>query len=284
MIVLVVGASGPNAGMVMDELSGLGVTVRGMVRDEAKVEQVRRRGAAETVVADLRDPASLRRAVDGADGVFHLNPAFAENEADMGVAMVQAAAGAGVRKFVFSSVYHPSISALVNHAGKRPVEEALYGSELDFTILQPAMFMQTVGASWESIVRTGRIALPYSAAATMSYVDYRDVAEIAARSFVDDRFSYGTFELAAGGMVSRIELAALVERVIGRPVTAATPGFDDWAATAGISAGPLRDGLERMNAHYDEHGFHGGNALVLRSMLGREPRTLHDYIAELAAG
>ena len=39
-----------------------------------------------------------------------------------------------------------------------------------------------------------------------------------------------------------------------------------------------------MNAHYDEHGFHGGNALVLRSMLGREPRTLHDYIAELAAG
>ncbi len=30
--------------------------------------------------------------------------------------MVRAAQDAGVRKFVFSSVYHPSISAMANHA------------------------------------------------------------------------------------------------------------------------------------------------------------------------
>lgn len=284
MIVLAVGASGPNTGSVISELTGLGVTVRGMVRDEGKTGQARHHGAAETVVADLQDPASLRRAVEGADGVFHLNPAFAVDEAGMGAAMVQAAAGSGVRKFVFSGVYHPSISALTNHAGKRPVEEALYGSGLDFTILQPAMFMQNLDASWESVVQTGQLAMPYSATAKMSYVDYRDVAEVAARSFVEDRFAHGTFELAAAGMVSRIELAALVEKSIGRPVEAVTPSFDAWATAAGLPAGPLRDGLERMNAHYDEHGLHGGNALVLRSVLGREPRTLSAYIDELAAG
>jgi hypothetical protein len=32
----------------------------------------------------------------------------------------------------------------------------------------------------------------------MSYVDYRDVAEVAAMAFTDPRLSYGTFELAAG--------------------------------------------------------------------------------------
>jgi uncharacterized protein YbjT (DUF2867 family) len=73
--------------------------------------------------------------------VFHINPAFGPDEAGMGVSMVTAAAAAGVSKFVFSSIYHPSLS-LTNHAGKRPVEEALYDSGMDFTVLQPAMFIR----------------------------------------------------------------------------------------------------------------------------------------------
>ncbi|MGO8939241.1 MAG: NmrA family NAD(P)-binding protein [Mycobacterium sp.] len=36
-------------------------------------------------------------------------------------------------------------------------------------------------------------------------------------------------------------------------------------------------------AHYDRHGLPGGNALVLRAILGPEPRSLRDYFAELAA-
>ena len=35
-------------------------------------------------------------------------------------------------------------------------------------------------------------------------------------------------------------------------------------------------------AHYDEHGFPGGNAPVLRAVLGRETRTLRQYVHELA--
>lgn len=34
--------------------------------------------------------------------------------------------------------------------------------------------------------------------------------------------------------------------------------------------------------HYDEHGFPGGNALVLRAVLRREPRSLAAFINELA--
>jgi hypothetical protein len=37
-----------------------------------------------------------------------------------------------------------------------------------------------------------------------------------------------------------------------------------------------------MFAYYNEHGFPGGNALVLRAILCREPRTLRQYIRELA--
>jgi hypothetical protein len=70
--------------------------------------------------------------------------------------------------------------------------------------------------------------------------------------------------------------------VVGRPVRAEQPAFAEWADAAGIPAGPFRDGFERMTAHYDRYGFPGGNPLVLRAVLGREPRTLRQYLYELA--
>jgi hypothetical protein len=38
-----------------------------------------------------------------------------------------------------------------------------------------------------------------------------------------------------------------------------------------------------MIAHYDSYGLPGGNALVLRAILGREPRTLENFFQELAS-
>ncbi len=235
------------------------------------------------MVGDLRDPQSLRSAAEGADGIFHLGPAFAPDEAEMGVAMVEAAKAAGVKKFVFSSVIHPTISRMTNHAAKQPVEAALYESGLDFTVLQPAMFMQTLDDSWAGIVKSGQFPLPFSKLAKVCYVDYRDVAEAAALALTGDTLSRGTFELCAAGMVNRIEIAALMSRALGREIEAGEAAFDEWARAAHLPEGPVRDGLAAMNADYDKYGFPGGNALTLRSVLGREPRALAEYIGELAS-
>jgi uncharacterized protein YbjT (DUF2867 family) len=56
--ILTVGASGPFAGHVVPALTRCGAHVRGMIRNEAQAAEVRGHGAAETVVADLRDEAS----------------------------------------------------------------------------------------------------------------------------------------------------------------------------------------------------------------------------------
>jgi hypothetical protein len=50
-----------------------------------------------------------------------------------------------------------------------------------------------------------------------------------------------------------------------------------------MPTGQMRDGLQAMVTDYTAHGFHGGNNLVLRTILGRAPRTLDSYLAELAA-
>ena len=174
MNILVIGATGSFAGLVEPELKNRGVTVRALVRADDRVPEALRRADA-VVIGDLRSPATLRAATQGADGVFHMNPAFAPGEAEMGVAMVQA------------------------------VE-----SGMDNTIVQPAMFMQMLEGLWSEAVRTGEITVAYSNSARVCYVDDRDVAEEVALAFTDDAPSCGTFELPATGMFNRVQLAALI--------------------------------------------------------------------------
>jgi len=282
MRVLMVGATGRHAHWVLRELIERGVSVRALVRNQQRAEVARQNGAAEVAIGDLTEPASLSDAFVGMDGVFHIGPAHAAGEAEMGVAMVDAARAAGVRKFVFSGVIHPSISAMTNHAAaKLPVEEAVYSSELDFTVLQPARFMQNFERSWNDVVEHDRLAQPYSLSAKFCSVDYREVAEVAAMAMAGNELSYGTFELCAPGMQDSHETAEIISEVLGRPITAVQIPLEQFASQ--LPEGPFRDGMARMMAHYDKHGLPGGNPLVLRSILGREPRSLKDYFRELAS-
>jgi uncharacterized protein YbjT (DUF2867 family) len=281
MRVLMVGATGRHAHWVLRELSQRGVSVRALVRTRERADVARQNGATEVAFGDLTEPASLRDALAGMDGVFHIGPAHTAGEAEMGVAMVDAAHAAGVRKFVFSGVIHPSISALTNHAAaKLPVEDALYSSELDFTVLQPARFMQNFERSWNDIIEHDRLAQPYSLSAKMCSVDYRDVAEVAAMAMTGNELSYGTFELSAPGMQDSHQTAEIISDVLGRTITAVQIPLEQFASQ--LPEGPFRDGMTRMMTHYDKHGLPGGNPLVLRSILGREPRSLTDYFRELA--
>ncbi len=283
MKVLMVGATGTYASHVVPELQQRGVTIRALVRDRDKSDAVRQQGVDEAVFGDLGDPASLYAAANGMDGVFHLNPAFAPNQAELGVAMVEAAKAARVKKFVFSGVIHPSICALGNHAAKCPVEAALYESGMNFTVLQPTMFMQTFDSGWKAVIEQGQFALPYSKHAKASYVDYRDVAEVAALAMTSDKLDYGTFELCDSGMVDRVELAGMMSEALDRSIEAVEPTFDEWEQAAHIPEGSIREGLKQMYAYYDRSGFPGGNALVLQAILGREPRPLRQYLYELAS-
>lgn len=188
---------------------------------------------------------------------------------------VRASIDVGVRKFVYSGVYHPSLS-LVNHASTRPIEEALYTSELAFTALQPAMFLQGLDDALRNAVRTGQLVMPWSKSSKLTYVDYRDVAEVVAIAMTSNQLDYGTFELAAGGMLDRVQLAAVMSAESGRDIAATDPDATAWPKS-------LPPGLAAMFDTYDRHGFHGGNDLVLHTILGRRPTSVSDYIHELAA-
>ncbi len=272
MKVLAIGATGAYAGLVVPALVARGIDVRALVHDPAKADVPRARGAREIIQGDLGDSASLDAAMEGVDGVFLITPAFAPDATGLGLSAVAAAVRAGVGKVVYSGVYHPSLS-LVNHASTRPIEEALYRSDLAFVVLQPAMFLQGLAGAYQQALQSGTVVMPWSKRSRMTYVDYRDVADVAATGFATDTLDHGTFELAAPGTYDRVQVAALMSEVAGRELTAE----DLDAVPPGQPAG-----LTAMFRDYDRYGFHGGNPLVLRTILQREPRGLPAYLTELA--
>ena len=272
--ILAVGAAGKFAGLVVPELAKRGAHVRALVSKADQINVARSHGAAEVAVGDLRDRASLDAALLGVERVFYIAPAFLFDEAEVGLAMVETAKAAGVRRVVFSSVIHPVLTELPNHAAKGSVEQAILDSGMDYTFLHPALFFQNYAAGWQRVVQGGVLAEPWSDATRFSRVDYRDVAEVAALALTTDILLYGTFELCAGSALDRREVAALIAEVLDRDIRAERADPD--------AMGPEAQPRRPMFNHYDRHHLRG-NALTLRTILGREPRTLRAYFEELAA-
>jgi len=276
--VLAIGAAGHFAGLVLPELAKRGAYVRGFIQKDADREAVLQHGARETAVGDLRDPASVKAALQGMDALFYIAPAFIADEGAVGRQVVDAAVRAGVRRIVFSSVIHPTLGTLVNHREKGPVEEAIFESNLEYTILQPAMFFQNFAQGWAEVVKSGTYAEPWSAETRFTRVDYRDVAEVAAMALTEDRLLYGTFELCSEGNLNRHDVAALMGKVLGRNIRAGTVDLDKTGGGKDAPPPPIRTMME----WYNHHGLLG-SSLTLCAILGREPRTLEAYFEELKA-
>lgn len=284
--VLAVGASSPSAGLVVPALAARGVHVRGFVQHEEERGAVLKEGAFEAAVGDLADGSSVDAALKNIDAVFYIAPAFDPRAPEMGKNMVDAARKAGVRRFVFSSVLDPVLSALVNHRAKAPVEEAVIESGMEYTILQPAMFFQNTTMGWPMVLKTGVFAEPWAMETRFTRVDYRDVAEVAVIALTEDQLLYGTYQLCGEGNLNRSEVAALMSEVLERKIEAANLS-PDKAAPAPGGDDPMQDerttALKAMFRFYNKHSLMG-NPLTLRAILGREPRTLLSYLEELAAG
>jgi uncharacterized protein YbjT (DUF2867 family) len=68
--ILVTGATGFTGGHLCERLAKEGYAVRALVRDRNRGAELSRWGI-EILIGDLRDPASLMRAVQGIDIVYH---------------------------------------------------------------------------------------------------------------------------------------------------------------------------------------------------------------------
>src|SRR5207244_13620694 len=153
-VILVTGASGHQGGAVARELLGRGHRVRAMTRKpDSDAAQVLAGLGAEIVKGDLDDAESLKRAIQGAWGVFAVQntwEAGVEGEEAQGKRIAELARRAGVQHYVYTSVGSAHRRTGIPHfENKWRIEETVRRLAFpSYAILRPVFFMENFLSPW----------------------------------------------------------------------------------------------------------------------------------------
>jgi NAD(P)H dehydrogenase (quinone) len=281
-MILVTGAAGKTGRAVIRALIAKGGEVKALVHRPEQVRPVQDLGARPVLIGDMRDQLTMDHAARDVRAVYHIPPNVHPDEELIGQVVLAASSAAGVNHFVYHSVLRPQIEAMPHHWLKMRVEERIFRSGLRFTILQPAVYMQNVLAQREHIL-AGEYPVPYAPETRLSLVDLDDVAEVAVQ-VVDQPDHFGaSYELVGMAGMTQIELAAVMEAQLGRPVRAVRVPLDRWkqgAQATGLGAYQTET-LLKMFRYYEAFGF-AGNPTVLTALLGRRPTGLRPFLERTA--
>jgi NAD(P)H dehydrogenase (quinone) len=283
-MILVTGAGGKTGKAVLKALVARGAAVRAFVRSSRHHAALAAIGVGDVVVGEMDDPKALSQALRGTKAVYHICPNVSPQELPFAKAVVAAAVTCGVRRFVYHSVLHPQIEAMPHHWAKLRVEEMLFGSGLDITILQPTAYMQNALAEWGGMVGNGVYRVPYPVDTKLSLVDLDDVAEAAALVLTQQVHSGATYELVGTPPISQTEFAETFGHALHKPVRAEAESTESWeqrARSAGMDD-HQRETLIKMFQSYARDGLKG-NSNVLGWLLGRPPTSLASFAARIAA-
>ena len=281
-MILMTAATGKTGHHVIRALRERGETVRALARSD-KLDALEGDGV-ETVRADLLDVSAIEAAMEGVRAVVHVGPTFDPREITMGQNVVDAAKRAGLERVVYFSVYHPQLEFLLNHQAKSRVEDYLVTSGVPYTILQPMHYLQAIDPV--QVAKDGALRLPYSMTTPLSFVDIADVAEVAAKVLAEDGHLYASYPLCGSDLLSGEQVAEIVGKEAKKDIASeqiALPDFIEMVSGGHPLPHHVLDGLYRLFTYYGLHGI-TGNPNVLRSLLGREPTTMAEYVRrELAA-
>lgn len=282
MTILITGAAGKTGRAIIAQLRSSHQPVRALVHTHEQASALQQLGAGEIVVGDMLDRATLLQAAHGISAIYHICPNMHAQEVAIGELAIGVAVEAGVERFVYHSVLHPQVEAMPHHWQKMRVEEMLFASQLGFTILQPAAYMQNILGSWQRIAHDGIYEVPYSLDTRLNMVDLRDVASVAVKVLTEEGHEGAIYELSGPENLSQRKVAERLARQLGRTVRGHTIARSAWerrARTAGLDDYAVST-LLRMFEYYEQFGF-TGNAQVLKWLLDREPETLDTFLRRI---
>lgn len=280
MRVLVTAARGKTGRRVIGALQQQSpdISIRALSRGEFEGKGI------ETIAGDMDDPAVRIRAVAGMDVVIHYSPPMHPREVAMGTGMIDAAASAGVPRFIFISVIHPEIEDLLNHQAKLRIESHLINSGLQWTVLRPQHYFQNVDVC--GAVSQAALMVPYPPETRLGHVDMNDLADAVATVATGTNHAYATYDIASPEHLTASELCATITDESGVTVTPREIRPADVVAhiSAHHRLSPYtEEAFHRLFGYYARRGIQG-NPNVLTWLLGRSPGTFRDYVVRCLEG
>jgi uncharacterized protein YbjT (DUF2867 family) len=248
-MILVAGASGMVGREVCRLLRAQGHPVRALARrttDEGKIRDLQSLGV-EIVIGDVRDRSSLDAACRGVQAVVSAVATFqsrdpgnsmqtVENEGQIN--LMDAATANGVEHFI-PSTYGVRPDRVRRECplvdAKAAAEQHLIGSGLPYTILYTSFFME----AWLSPILgfdapNARARIYGSGQKPISWISFRNVAEVVVRCITDEHFRNRTLEVGGPEALAPLEVVRIFEEEGGRKFEVEHVPED---ALAGMEAG-----------------------------------------------
>jgi uncharacterized protein YbjT (DUF2867 family) len=282
MRTLVIGSTGNVGGWVAQGLAKKDGTVRCMSRSGEKLKNLP--GEIEGIVADLDRPATLVDAFKDVDSLFLVTP-VSRNETEQGLHAVSAAKSAGVGKIVYLSVFMPPGSDIIPHfRSKIPVEEAIRGSGMGYTILRPNNFFQNDLSLIGVIMGYGVYPSPVGKIG-LSRIDVRDIGEAAVNALTDRGHEGRAYSLHGPDVLTGGDMARIYSKYVGRDVRYAGDDLDAWVAhVKNVMPERLYSDMRVMYKYFQDHGMIAPEADLERErlLLGHAPRSFDAFAEQLA--
>ena len=277
--ILVTGATGNTGRAIVDALARRGALVRAMVRAEA--DRAKLPAGVPAVVADFDDLASIAAALDGADRAYLVTPS-SERAEEQQRRFADLAAKAGLRHLVvlsqLASDEHSPVRFLRYHAA---VEQHVRDLGIPYTFLRPNLFFQGLLAFAGTISSQGRFYAPIGDA-TISAIDVRDIADVAAVTLTEAGHEGATYTLTGPASITHAQMAAALTAALGRDVTFIDVPPEAFAdSLRGILPPWQVEGLLEDYAHY-RRGEAASVSSAVAEITGRPPRDIQQFARDYA--
>ncbi|MET0191132.1 MAG: NAD(P)H-binding protein [Pseudonocardia sediminis] len=199
---------------------------------------------------------------------------------------VDRARAAGVRRLVLLSGHGADLwGDTVFGRDMLSAEDAVRGSDLEWTVLRPSNFSQNFSEElFYAPLLDGGLALP-AGEVPEPFIDIEDVADVAAAVLTEPgRHAGRVHELTGPRPITFAEAVDLISRASGRPMTYKQISVDEYAAAL-VETGLGAEEAGAVAAMYEviERGVITGTADGVETVLGRAPRTFEDYVLRTAA-
>jgi uncharacterized protein YbjT (DUF2867 family) len=254
-MILVTGATGQQGGAVARQLlKQPGFAVRAFTRDSAKpAARSLAQAGAEIVRGDLDDPASVRRALEGAWGAFSVQNFMEtgyDGEIRQGKLLADAAKAASVQHFVYTSVVSADRKTGLPHfESKWQIEQHIHHCGLPYAILRPAFFMQNWYGFLREPILNGTLPLPLNPQTALQQISVEDIGAFAVLAFQNaSKWAGRTIELA-GDELTMLQVAETLSRVLGRNVKYVQVPWEQFRQNAG-------EEMTKMYRWFQDVGYH----------------------------
>ena len=160
----------------------------------------------------------LATALNGVEGIFLASP-LSPKMADEHLRVVTAAKSAGLKRIVQLSGVGADADMCCTRVLRwfGQAETSIESEALSITRLRPTFLMQNLLEFTASIAEHGVIAGPFRSI-KWTWVDARDVAEVAVAALTDSAHSGKTYTVTGSETLSYQEVADRLGRVLGKPI------------------------------------------------------------------